>query len=680
MLDYTNSATIYVSQTEGEDRLSGFSSQKTVFGEGPVKTLERVLDIIYNMRAGGAMQPLTVKVMGDYFLEETFNLGFKYSRTWFDHGTPFNNITFEGFDGRSKIIGGKRLTGFKKDVFNGTPCVSLHIPEVKTGEWKFTDLYVNGKRASLTRYPESGNLKAVSTEGNPKHHVDDIHKTSKWFTAHKEDLENIENVEDCIVSYYHYWIDEHSPVESYDRESGRLTMALRSRFAIGTNYEKDETCELYYYLENVAQTFSKPNEWYLDVKKGMLYYIPENADTEPSELEIYAPTLQQLVCIKGTSDNPLHGIRFRNIDFFCTSGDYVSVSNLEMLPEGESGYASDIQSVYSAPGAVSFEYACDCEVTDCAVTCTGLHAVEIGLGCDTVRVENCRMENLGGGGVKIFGGKVDEPAENATKHIVVKNNLIKNVGKRFAAACGVLICHSSHNEISDNEICYTDYTGISVGWVWGYRPSSTYGNLIKNNHIHHIGMGNLSDMGGIYLLGAQNGTVLYGNHIHDVSSRHYGGWGIYTDEGSSYITVEKNVVYRCKCECYHQHYGSFNTVRDNVFAFGGQHLIRMSRSDAHVGIVVENNILITDGTPVYTAFDFDFRGTILSLQANNNTFYDVSGKAPVITAYEMDGVHIENTLSRWQTGTGKDIASKVKKPSNIKINKESKTVKLLKTR
>ena len=54
--------------------------------------------------------------------------------------------------------------------------------------------------------------------------------------------------------------------------------------------------------------------------------------------------------------------------------------------------------------------------------------------------------------------------------------------------------HTHNCEFSDNEISYLDYSGISVGWVWGYKNSNTYDNRIIRNYIHHIGMGNLSQM------------------------------------------------------------------------------------------------------------------------------------------------------------------------------------------
>ncbi|MGW5366412.1 hypothetical protein [Actinopolymorpha pittospori] len=75
------------------------------------------------------------------------------------------------------------------------------------------------------------------------------------------------------------------------------------------------------------------------------------------------------------------------------------------------------------------------------------------------------------------------------------------------------------------------------------KCGTTKGNLIAYNHLHHLGQGLLNDMGRVYLLGEQPGTVVRGDLIHDVECANYGGWGIYLDEGSSHVVVEGNICH-----------------------------------------------------------------------------------------------------------------------------------------
>jgi len=80
----------------------------------------------------------------------------------------------------------------------------------------------------------------------------------------------------------------------------------------------------------------------------------------------------------------------------------------------------------------------------------------------------------------------------------------------FFSACGMALIHSYGNEVSHNHIHDFYYTGISCGWVWGFAENVSRENRIEKNHIHHLGKGVLSDMGGIYILGVQPGTMLRG--------------------------------------------------------------------------------------------------------------------------------------------------------------------------
>ena len=132
---------------------------------------------------------------------------------------------------------------------------------------------------------------------------------------------------------------------------------------------------------------------------------------------------------------------------------------------------------------------------------------------------------------------------------------------------------------------------MSIGWRWGYQRSISRDNIIAHNHIHDIGQGLLSDMGAIYTLGVSPGTVLRGNLIHDVNANHYGGWGIYHDEGSTHILDENNIVYNTKFACFNIHYAKEITVRNNIFAGGRVDQITLGRVEPHVSVYFERNIV-----------------------------------------------------------------------------------------
>lgn len=544
-----------------------------------VNELKSALAEIADLRKNGVMQPITIALrVGEYELAETIVIDETVSA-----------VTIEPFGKEEVIIsGGRRITGFKAATFNGVRCFGAYIDEVKRGEWAFTDLYVDGLRADLTRYPVTGGFHKTDIEN----HGTQLFDGSTWFTAKTEDLNSVSNITDCIVSFCHYWIDEHSPIKAYEPDSGKLTLEYKTRFNINGDIE--------YYLENVPQCFTEPNQWYLDRKNGMVFYIPRDSSQTPESVIVRAPVVSKLFELRGDPENgkKVETIRLRGLTLTCTRGDYASGLSVDGKGDGIA-YASDAQAVSNADGSISFYGAHNCTVEDCALVNFGVHGAVIKEGCDGVKILRNRVYDGGGGGVKIIGSTANGPEWGRTHGNKISGNIINHCGRRYLSACGVLIMHSYENEVSHNDISDLLYTGVSCGWVWGYAPSVTRDNLITKNHIWNLGQGLLSDMGGVYLLGLQPGTVVSGNLIHDIKSREYGGWALYTDEGSSFITLENNICYNCSDNCYHQHYGSMNTVRNNIFAFSGSELLKVSRTEEHLSIIFENNILLSDGSKIY---------------------------------------------------------------------------------
>jgi hypothetical protein len=128
------------------------------------------------------------------------------------------------------------------------------------------------------------------------------------------------------------------------------------------------------------------------------------------------------------------------------------------------------------------------------------------------------------GGFKVNGGTfADSPFLRTAKN-EFKDNEIGYFGQKYPSAVGILLQQTEANHVAHNLIHNGFYTGISVGWVWSYKRSISRDNVIEFNHIHHIGQGLLSDMGGIYTLGVSPGTVLRNNLIHDVDANRIFGY------------------------------------------------------------------------------------------------------------------------------------------------------------
>jgi len=265
-------------------------------------------------------------------------------------------------------------------------------------------------------------------------------------------------------------------------------------------------------------------------------------------------------------------------------------------------------------------------------------------------VVGSEMTDLGAGGVKIGDPRIPKNDNETTKGIEVSNCYIHNLGTVYTAAVGVWIGQSGGNTVAHNEISDTYYTGISLGWTWGYGPSADHDNRIEYNHIYNIGRGILSDLGCIYSLGIQPGTVERYNLCHDVSRAEgqYGAWGIYTDEGSSQIVIENNITYRTQDAGFHQHYGRENIIRNNIFALGQETQFRRTRKEPNFNFKLEHNIIYWKEGELLNG---DWGGDN-QFHLDYNLYYPVGGQ-PIQFGKE--------SLEEWQK-QGQDVHSLVADP------------------
>ncbi len=325
---------------------------------------------------------------------------------------------------------------------------------------------------------------------------------------------------------------------------------------------------------------------------------------------VVAPRLEQLVVFAGEPARQqfVEHVHLRGLTF--------SDSNWE-LPAKDAG---DAQAASIVPGAIVATGTRHCALEGCTLRNLGSYAVELREGCQENRLVRNEIAHCAAGGIRLSGGAAGSPAELRTGKNTISDNHIHHCGEVFHSGVGILSMHSAGNAIAHNHVHHLYYTGISAGWVWGYAPSVSRDNLIEFNHIHDIGQGLLSDMGGVYLLGSAPGTAVRNNRIHDVDSWSYGGWGVYTDEGSSGVLIENNLVYRTKSGGFHQHYGKDNVVRNNIFALARTEQVARSRKEPHKSFTFERNIVYyREGALLGKNWDGD------GFEIDYNDYYNAAG-------------------------------------------------------
>lgn len=487
-------------------------------------------------------------------------------------------------DGEGEVIlhGGKKIEGFTETTVNGAKALVADLPEVRLGEWYFEELYVNGAWRYRPALPKGG--KKFRITNVPNHPVANFGSTDvHFFEAADGAFDKISHVEDTTVEILHYWLSERMPVTKYDKENKMVWFERMPRRPL---IDDLEPYYAQYRILNVFEALTEPGEWYLDREAGKLYYIPLPGETADNIL-VEAPVLQNLVLINGTPEEAVGNVAFRGITFACTKSDTCDAGAAKK-------YATYGQAAKNRDGAIRMTYARDVSLENCTLWGCGNYAIEATKGCHNIVVEGCEIRETGAGGIKICGANSYENERDLSTKIRVEDCYIHDCTKIDYGAIGIFVSDAASVRLAHNEICRLKYSGISVGWVWGMHPSRTQDAIIEYNHIHHCGDGDMSDMGGIYLLGPQRGTEIRGNYIHDIHRANYGGWGIYLDEGSTNILVEKNIVYDCDTSGFMIHYGTENIVRYNIFGHGDANFCIGARTAGTYATMMKNIFFVED--------------------------------------------------------------------------------------
>ena len=325
-----------------------------------------------------------------------------------------------------------------------------------------------------------------------------------------------------------------------------------------------------FYLTNARELQDVPGEWYHDIDACKVYYYPREGE-KMQEAEVIVPAVETLVRVEGTLDRPVCHIRFEKITFSYTTwmrpsekghvplqaGMYLT-DGYRIDPKMQRNYLNhplDNQGWLGRPAAaVRVVAARQIDFERCRFEHLGSTGLDYEEAVQGGVVRGCLFRDIAGNGLLVgsFSPAAHEthlPYDPADRREVCTQQQINNcyfteIGNEDWGCLAIAAGYVGDVNIEHNEISEVPYSGISLGWGWTQTVNCMRNNRVHANLIHHYAK-HMYDVAGIYTLGSQPKSYVTENCVHSIYKPGYvhdpNHWFyLYTDEGSSFITVRDN--------------------------------------------------------------------------------------------------------------------------------------------
>ena len=295
-------------------------------------------------------------------------------------------------------------------------------------------------------------------------------------------------------------------------DNNKITLKHTPQFGLGKGK--------YFYVENLLEELSEPEEWYLDRDTGLLYFYPIG-DIKNQKLSI-SILEEPLVKLKNTSY-----IEFKNITFEMSRSKLIEITGKHN------------------------------KISNSTLRNAGTTAITMKGSSNTI--ENCDIYNTGESAIYIYGNKDNIQHLIKSNNTIVNNNIYHTSQWSTTFFSAIRIEKSVGNIIRNNNIHHMPYAAI---WLQGNE------HLIEYNHIYKTNQFN-SDGGAIYSgrRWGDRGNVIQYNFIHDLTTYFagHGVHGIYLDDVASGFHVHNNILYNLDKYAVMTGGGRDNIIEKNIF-------------------------------------------------------------------------------------------------------------------
>jgi len=426
-------------------------------------------------------------------------------------------------------------------------------------------LWVNGSKATRAKNTSADSMLRILSWN----HADE----TCWIPAAKE--EDITQLQGAEMFIHQWWAIATLRIKSAKKIGDSVLLSfhqpeskIQSEHPWPAPWISKETGNSAFYLTNAIQFLNEPGEWFLDVKNQKMYYYP-HANENMETAEVIAPAIETLVNVEGTIDNPVHHISFQGIQFQHTTwmrpsnyghvplqaGMYLLDAYKLKIPGTEDKRGLENQAWIGRPkAAVNLSYTHHTSFINCVFQHLASTGIDYVRGASYDKIERNVFKDIGGTAIQL-GVYSDEAFEThlpysptdereICKHLQVTNNVVNNVANEDWGCVGISAGYVQNTLIQYNDVSDVSYSGICVGWGWTKTINALKNNKILNNQVTRYAK-HMYDVGGLYTLSAQPGTLIANNYIDSIYKAPYAHdpnhwFYFYLDEGSAYITIQNN--------------------------------------------------------------------------------------------------------------------------------------------